>query len=63
MKNKLSLIIAGILVILSGVYVSLGIFIYSGKQSDNSGYYYLILTISIVISGIFMLRKGIITKK
>ncbi|GEQ86064.1 hypothetical protein ULMS_15720 [Patiriisocius marinistellae] len=63
MTNKVSLIIAGVLVIISGLYVSLGIFVYSGKENDSSGYFYLILTSIIVICGILILRKGIIKKR
>ena len=63
MRIKLSLIIVGILIILLGLFLSLSIILYSGKEQDSSGYYYLLISFPILIFGISILRNGIIRKR
>ncbi len=66
MKNlriKLSLIIVGILIMVLGLFLSLSIILYSGKEQDSSGYYYLVISLPILIFGISILRNGIIRKR
>ncbi len=63
MKIKLILIIVGILIMVLGLFLSLSIILYSGKEQDTSGYYYLVISLPILIFGISILRNGIIRKR
>jgi hypothetical protein len=62
MRNQLSKIIfvsVGLLLILFGSYLTLGIFVYSMKERDNEGYYFLIVSVGLLITGITVLAKGV----
>ena len=63
LRIKLILIIVGILIMVLGLFLSLSIILYSGKEQDSSGYYYLVISLPILIFGISILRNGIIRKR
>jgi len=48
---------------LLGLFLSFSIILYSGKEQDSSGYYYLAISLLILIFGISILRNGIIRKR
>jgi len=59
---KILNIIIGILGIGISLFLSYGILIYTGKESDNTGYTYLLISFIIMLISILLLRKGIIKK-
>ncbi len=63
MRVKLILIIVGVLIMLLGLFLSFSIILYSEKEQDISGYYYLLISLPILIFGISILRNGIIRKR
>lgn len=59
MMVKIVLIIIGVLIIILGLFLSLAIILYSGKEQDSSGYYFLIISLTILIFGVLILFRGI----
>jgi len=59
---KISLLLAGIVIILLGLFLTMGILVYSLKENDNYGFFGLIISFGIVGLGIYYLVKGIKTK-
>ncbi len=56
---KILLIFTGVFVILLGLFLSFSIIMYSGKERDSSGYYFLVFSLSILVSGFLILQNGI----
>ncbi len=60
--RKIIFILTGVFFALLGLFLTFEIFIYSGKEKDNSMNYLFVASFAILISGVYMLTKGI-TKK
>lgn len=61
--RKIILILAGLFFALLGLFLTYSIFIYSGKEKDDSMNYLFIVSFAIIFSGIYILTKGITKKK
>ena len=63
MAKKLIVIITGISIILFGLFLSVSILLYTIKENDTNGYYYLIASITIKLVGIYILKSDLIKKR
>lgn len=63
MVKKIILIITGISTILFGLFLSVSILLYTIKENDTNGYYYLIASITIKLIGIYILKSDLIEKR
>ena len=61
--RKIILILAGLFLTLLGLFLTYSLFIYSGKEKDDSMNYLFIVSFAIIFSGIYILTKGIKKKK
>jgi hypothetical protein len=56
---KFLLILSGILILLTGLFMSFGILVYSLKEKDNNGFAGLMITSTYLSAGVYCLIKGI----
>ena len=56
---KIILLLIGILLLVLGLFLTFAIFVYSLKENDNGGFYYLIFSLGLVALGIHCLVKSI----
>nr|WP_321233450.1 hypothetical protein [uncultured Psychroserpens sp.] len=63
MVAKILLIGIGLILSLVGAFYSYGILLYTGKESDDSASYFVIIPILILFLGVYLIRKGIILKR
>ncbi len=61
-KMKTTLLLIGISLLVLGLLLTLAIFLYSLKEKDNGGFYYLILSLGFVVPGTYCLVKSNKTK-
>jgi uncharacterized membrane protein len=57
--NKVILVVSGILILIFGLFLTLGILISSLKENDNEDFYSFLISISAIIAGIYFIVKGI----
>jgi hypothetical protein len=55
---KISFLLAGILIILLGMFLTMGILVYSLKENDNYGFFGFIISFSLIGFGIALLVKA-----
>lgn len=58
MARKIFFVISGLLLAVLGLFISFGIFVYSLKEQDNNGFWGCLLSIPMIIAGIFLVIKA-----
>ena len=56
--RKIIFLFVGALITITGLFLTYSIFIYSGKEKDNSMNYLFIVSFAIIFSGVYILTKG-----
>jgi|GEM_PF-2240465 hypothetical protein len=59
MAYKVLLIVTGIVFIIIGLIISFGLIMYIAKEKDKYGFFSFIITLPLIMLGIYCLRRGI----
>jgi len=57
--HKIILILLSIAILIFGLYLTIGVLVYSLKEKDNNGFYGFFISIGLILFGIFLLVKGL----
>ncbi len=59
---KIILIILGIISLCFGLFLTLAITVYSLKEQDDEGFYFLVAPVCFIVIGIYLILKALKTK-
>jgi len=59
---KIILIILSLISLCFGLFLALAITVYSLKEQDNVGFYFLVIPVCFIVIGIYLISKALKTK-
>jgi hypothetical protein len=59
---KIILIILGLVSLCFGLFLALAITVYSLKEQDDTGFYFLVIPVCLIVTGIYLISKALKAK-